>query len=168
MKKLPWANILTGFRAFLGILMMLLPDPLLTGILFYTAGVTDIFDGMIARRTGTVSRFGAVFDTAADFIVFVGLAGYLIASYPRPILYWIAGIAVAKIATFAYGMIVYGRPVAVHSTFNRVTGICVYVCLPLASFGPPVTVVSAVTVCSVATAAVVAEFVSVRRGRFES
>ena len=44
-------------------------------ILFVTAAVTDIFDGLIARRLDQRSRIGAILDPAADKIMLV--FGYL-------------------------------------------------------------------------------------------
>src|SRR5260370_40779459 len=44
-------------------------------ILFVTAAVTDIFDGLIARRLNQRSRIGAILDPAADKIMLV--FGYL-------------------------------------------------------------------------------------------
>jgi cardiolipin synthase (CMP-forming) len=40
-------------------------------VLFVTAAVTDIFDGMIARRFNQKSRIGAIFDPAADKIMMI-------------------------------------------------------------------------------------------------
>ncbi len=44
-------------------------------VLFVTAAVTDIFDGLIARRLNQRSRLGAILDPAADKIMMV--CGYL-------------------------------------------------------------------------------------------
>ena len=44
-------------------------------ILFVTAAVTDIFDGLIARRLNQRSRLGAILDPAADKAMMI--AGYL-------------------------------------------------------------------------------------------
>ena len=44
-------------------------------VLFITAAVTDIFDGLIARRLNQKSRVGAILDPAADKIMLV--FGYL-------------------------------------------------------------------------------------------
>ena len=44
-------------------------------ILFVTAALTDIFDGLIARRLNQRSRIGAILDPAADKIMLV--CGYL-------------------------------------------------------------------------------------------
>ena len=67
MRHLP--NILTGAR------FLLVPCFLLASmhhryttalVIFVTAAVTDIFDGMIARRMNLKSRLGALLDPAAD------------------------------------------------------------------------------------------------------
>ncbi|HEY6843795.1 MAG TPA: CDP-alcohol phosphatidyltransferase family protein [Thermoanaerobaculia bacterium] len=44
-------------------------------IFFVTAAVTDIFDGMIARRLNQKSRLGAILDPAADKMMMI--CGYL-------------------------------------------------------------------------------------------
>lgn len=44
-------------------------------VLFITAAVTDIFDGLIARRLNQRSRLGAILDPAADKTMMI--AGYL-------------------------------------------------------------------------------------------
>jgi len=44
-------------------------------VLFVTAAVTDIFDGMIARRFNQKSRLGAILDPAADKTMMI--CGYL-------------------------------------------------------------------------------------------
>ena len=35
--------------------------------LYIAAGISDMTDGTVARKTGTVSEFGSKLDTAADF-----------------------------------------------------------------------------------------------------
>lgn len=44
-------------------------------------GVCDTFDGKIARKTGSSSNFGAVFDSSldryAEFFMFLGIMGYM-------------------------------------------------------------------------------------------
>jgi cardiolipin synthase len=40
-------------------------------VMFVTAAVSDIFDGMIARRLNQRSRFGAIFDPTADKLLMV-------------------------------------------------------------------------------------------------
>ena len=75
-------NILTLSRILLAaIIFVLLMSPdgyLLALVLFFLAGVTDYFDGYLARKYNAVSQIGEVLDPIADKILvlflFVGLA----------------------------------------------------------------------------------------------
>ena len=64
------ANIITGGRILCGIALLFFP---VFSPAFYTfyiaAGLSDMIDGTVARKTGTVSAFGSKLDTAADFIL---------------------------------------------------------------------------------------------------
>jgi len=83
-------NILTLSRIILGVVIFLLlmsPDwYLLALILFFFAGVTDYFDGYLARKYNAVSLLGEVLDPIADkilivFVLFglaINLSSYLI------------------------------------------------------------------------------------------
>ena len=76
------ANVLTALR-----LLLVLPfavsmargaraDAAIAGALLIAAIVTDLLDGMAARRRGTATTAGGAFDHAADFLFVVGgLAG---------------------------------------------------------------------------------------------
>lgn len=47
-------------------------------MLYIAAGISDMIDGAIARKTNTVSEFGARLDTTADFVlVAVSLVKFL-------------------------------------------------------------------------------------------
>lgn len=52
------------------------------GLLILAGGVCDTIDGMIARKCGKASRFGALLDSSVDryaeFCMFVGIAAYFI------------------------------------------------------------------------------------------
>jgi len=52
----------------------------LAALITIASGLCDILDGQLARRTGTISRFGAFFDSTldrvADAFVLMGIAGY--------------------------------------------------------------------------------------------
>ena len=60
------ANIITGSRVAFSLPLLLIP---LSSAWFYLlylfCGITDMIDGTIARKTGTVSQFGARLDTGA-------------------------------------------------------------------------------------------------------
>lgn len=70
-------NFLTFFRMLLGVIIFLL---LMKGdfywtafILFFLAGITDYFDGYLARKYKAVSEIGEVMDPIADKILIIFL-----------------------------------------------------------------------------------------------
>ena len=83
-------NILTLLRIFLAaIIFVLLISPngyFLALVLFFLAGVTDYFDGYLARKYNAVSQLGEILDPIADkililFVLFglaINLSSYLI------------------------------------------------------------------------------------------
>ncbi len=82
------ANLLTGLRLLLAVpaaLAFTQPEfmtPLLLLTLVGIAIATDFGDGIVARRTGTASPRGQLFDHATDFLfVTSGLAGAAIAGH---------------------------------------------------------------------------------------
>ena len=83
-------NILTFSRILLAALIFLLlmsPDRyLLSLILFFVAGITDYFDGYLARKYNAISQLGEILDPIADkililFVLFglaINLSSYLV------------------------------------------------------------------------------------------
>ena len=83
-------NTLTFLRIFLAaviFLFLMTPDGyLLALILFFVAGLTDYFDGYLARKYNSVSQLGEILDPIADkililFVLFglsINLSSYLI------------------------------------------------------------------------------------------
>jgi CDP-diacylglycerol--glycerol-3-phosphate 3-phosphatidyltransferase len=83
-------NLLTFSRIFLAAIIFLLlmspDDYLLAFILFFLAGITDYFDGYLARKYNAVSQLGEILDPIADkililFVLFglaINLSSYLI------------------------------------------------------------------------------------------
>ena len=125
--------------------------------LYIAAGVSDMIDGAVARKTGTVSKFGSRLDTIAD-IVFVAaclLKMLPVLDIPVWLYIWIAVIAFIKVANIAVGYIRQKEFVSVHSMINKVTGGLLFV------FPLTLTFIdlkySAAVVCIVATAAAIHE-----------
>ena len=83
-------NILTLSRIFLAVLIFILlmsPDGyFLALVLFFLAGITDYFDGYLARKYNATSQLGEILDPIADkililFLLFglaINLSSYLI------------------------------------------------------------------------------------------
>ena len=63
------ANTITFFRMAAGIALLFCPvfSPVFY-VLYIAAGISDIADGFVARKTNTAGGFGAKLDTAADFV----------------------------------------------------------------------------------------------------
>ncbi|MBO4457811.1 MAG: CDP-alcohol phosphatidyltransferase family protein [Butyrivibrio sp.] len=58
------ANIITGIRIVCSIALLFCPALSVTfKLLYIIAGVSDMIDGTIARKTGTVSELGSTLDT---------------------------------------------------------------------------------------------------------
>ncbi len=152
------ANIITGIRIVISAVLLFCPvlSPAFS-VLYITAGITDMADGAVARRTGTVSEFGSRLDTAADIVfVAVCLMKLLpVLHIPVWLSLWIAVIAFIKVTNIAAGYIRQKAFISVHSMINKVTGGLLFV-FPLTLAFIDLRYSSAV-VCMVATAAAIQE-----------
>ena len=152
------ANFITGLRIVFSVVLLFCP---VFSPAFYAwyiaAGVTDMIDGAVARKTGTVSEFGAKLDTTADFVlVVVCLIKLLpVLHVPAWLYIWIAIIAFIKVANIAAGYIRQKEVLSVHSIMNKVTGGLLFV-FPLTLSFIDLSY-SAAVVCVVATAAAIHE-----------
>ena len=65
-------NTITLFRMAAGIVLLRCPvfSPAFF-VLYIAAGLSDMLDGFVARKTDTVSELGARLDTMADFVLVV-------------------------------------------------------------------------------------------------
>ena len=152
------ANFITGLRIVFSVVLLFCPvfSPAFYA-LYIAAGVTDMIDGAVARKTGTVSGFGAKLDTTADFVlVVVCLIKLLpVLHVPAWLYIWIAIIAFIKVANILAGYIRQKEFLSVHSIMNKVTGGLLFVFPLTLSFID--LRYSAAVVCVVATAAAIHE-----------
>ena len=152
------ANIITIIRILCSIALLFCPA---FSVAFYSlyiaAGLSDMIDGWVARRTNTVSAFGSKLDTVADVIfVIVCLIKLLpVMSIPLWFYIWIGIIGLIKVINIISGFVVQKRFVAVHSMMNKVTGVLLFV-LPLTLTFIDLRY-SAIVVCAIATFAAVQE-----------
>ena len=127
------ANLITCSRIVCSIALLFCPvfSPAFYA-LYLIAGVSDMADGAVARKTGTVSAFGSKLDTAADFVfVVVCLIKWIPAIHaPSWLIVWIAVIALIKMINVISGYVMHKAFVAAHTVMNKVTGILLFV-LPL-------------------------------------
>lgn len=152
------ANIITSIRIICSFVLLFFPALSIPFyVLYLIAGFTDMIDGTVARKTGTVSEFGSKLDTIADFVLVIVCIVKLI-----PILdidtwmyIWFVIIAVIKTINIASGFVMQKELVTVHSLMNKITGALLFV-LPLT-----VRIIefqySIAVVCTVATFAAIQE-----------
>lgn len=152
------ANIITFFRIILSVALLFCPvfSPVFC-VLYIVAGVSDMIDGIVARKTGTASEFGSKLDTVAD-IVFVAaclIKMLPVIDVPSWIFIWIVIIVFIKVANIAAGYIRQREFIPVHSIINKVTGAMLFA-FPLTLTFIDLKYSSAV-VCLVATVAAIQE-----------
>lgn len=152
------ANIITAIRILCSIALLFCSalSPWFY-VLYIAAGVSDMVDGWVARKTNTVSEFGSKLDTVADIIfVVVCLVKLLpVIHLPVWIYIWVGLIACVKVFNIIYSYAVRKQFLADHSTLNKITGALLFF-LPLTLSVIDVQY-SAAVVCSVATVAAARE-----------
>ena len=163
------ANVLTIGRIALSI-ALLIPATFSPAFfaLYALAGVTDMFDGYVARRTGTESELGAKLDSIADLILVVVCLVKILPAIAVPTWLWIwaAAIVLVKAANAVSGFVVEKRLVMPHTMANKVAGFVVF----LVPFAIPLfgITVPAIIACAIATFAAVQEGHFIRSGRSTS
>ena len=127
------ANIITAFRIICSIALLFCPvfSPAFY-VLYITAGVSDMTDGAVARKTGKASGFGAKFDTAADLVLVAVCMMKMIPALHIPVwlVVWIIVIAAIKAVNLISGYVLRKKLVVLHTLMNKVTGILLFA-LPL-------------------------------------
>lgn len=128
MKHVP--NIITAGRMALSVMLVfLLNDRELFFAVFILCGLSDLLDGLIARRTKTGSATGARLDAAADLLMFgvvtasviiwkgVGLEG---------LLPYLSAVVLIRIANMIIAAVKYRSFAIVHTWGNKITGLAVF------------------------------------------
>ena len=152
------ANIITAIRIVCGVALLFFPafSPAFYA-LYAVAGLSDMIDGMVARKTGAVSELGSMLDTAADLVLVVACLIKLlpILHIPTWLIVWIIVIAVIKAVNLISGYVMRKEIVVLHTVMNKVTGVLLFI-LPLTLTFVDVRYGGAV-VCAVATFAAIQE-----------
>ncbi|MGN1111024.1 MAG: CDP-alcohol phosphatidyltransferase family protein [Oscillospiraceae bacterium] len=152
------ANIITSCRILFSIALIFFPvfSPAFYA-LYCFAGITDMVDGAVARKTNTVSEFGSRLDTAADIVFVAACLFKILPHLTMPVWLWVWVCAIAGIKVFnnIYGYIVQKKLVAEHTIISKVTGALLFVfpfTLSFINLNYSVSIV-----CTVATVAAVYE-----------
>ena len=160
------ANIVTVSRIIFSFPLLFIP---LSSAWFYLlylfCGITDMIDGTIARKTGSISNFGAKLDTVADFLFMVVCAIKLLPLLHIPIWLWlwIVSLAFTKIFNITVVLICKKKLLSIHGALNKITGAALFL-LPL-TLSWIETAYSIATVCALATVAVIQEVHFIAKGK---
>ncbi|MGN0706912.1 MAG: CDP-alcohol phosphatidyltransferase family protein [Faecalibacterium sp.] len=129
--RLTAADILTLLRIAGTILLLgIQPFSAVFFLLYALTGLTDVLDGWIARKTKTVSDFGARLDSAADLLFYAVILFRIFPALwntlPGSIWYAVAGIVMVRISAYLIAMVKYRLFVSLHTYLNKFTGIAVF------------------------------------------
>ena len=123
------ANLITCFRMAASAALLFCPvySPGFWA-LYLLAGLSDMIDGAVARRTQTVSERGARLDTLADLILAAVCLYKLlpVLELPRWIWIWTAVIALIKLVNVVSGFVADKKFPAVHTPLNRAAGLLLF------------------------------------------
>jgi CDP-diacylglycerol--glycerol-3-phosphate 3-phosphatidyltransferase len=160
------ANIITGSRITFSLPILFIP---LSSIWFYIlylfCGLTDMIDGTIARKIGTVSEFGASLDTASDFIFMCVCCVKILPLIHIHIWLWVWIFILAFIKIFNISLVFIRKKklISIHSVLNKITGLSLFF-LPL-TLNFVETTYSVATICVFATIAVMQEVYFTLKGQ---
>ena len=124
------ANGITLFRILCSLMLLFfMPLSLPFYALYTAAGLSDILDGRIARKTNTATKFGAKLDTFADivFAAVVLIKLLPILELPVCMIVWVGVIALIKLFNITIGFVRNHTLTAVHSVINKITGVLLFI-----------------------------------------
>lgn len=159
MKYIP--NIITAFR-FLGAIGLLFFDVKATAfwVFYFVCGLSDMLDGYLARKLHCESKTGALLDSLADLVFVVCCCYKLIPllAFPKWLWIWAGAIVAIKIINQISTLVMYKKCFFPHTIANKVTGVLLFVGVPLVLFLE--------SIIPVIVIAVFATFAAVQEGHF--
>ncbi len=125
------ANLITLIRIFGAIaLIMLEPLSLPFFIVYGVCGLSDAFDGLVARKLGVQSSFGSALDSLSDLLFYGVMAAKLFPTFQRLLLpyQWVIIAVPTALHFIAYIIcaIKFNRFSAIHTYANKALGLLVY------------------------------------------
>ena len=159
MKSLP--NALSALR-FLGAVCLLFfgVESCAFWVIYFVCGLSDMADGYLARKLGCESKTGAMLDSLADLAFVICCCFKLIPALAFPKWLWIWGgvIVATKIINQISALVMHKRCIFPHTIANKVTGVLLFVGVPLTVFLE--------SIVPMVIVAVVATFAAVQEGHF--
>lgn len=126
------ANQLTAVRlALIPVLwaLAILRRPVLVGTVLVLAALTDVLDGLVARRTRTATRFGAALDSVADHLLAASTVAFIFllkTDFVREQRVPLAAWALFGLASLAYGCVRHRRFGNLHLYSAKAAGVAGY------------------------------------------
>ena len=160
------ANLITSCRILLSLLLLFFPalSPGFYG-LYLAAGLSDMLDGFVARRTNSASPLGAKLDSMADIVFLAVCLIKLLPVLALPVWLWVwvGLIALLRLVNVVSGFVRRKKLVLLHTKANKLTGALLFL-LPL-SLGFLNIAYTAVPLCALASFAAIQEGHFIRIGR---
>ncbi len=100
---------------------------------YLCAGLTDVLDGYVARKTNSVSDFGARIDSIADLCLFAVVLYFIISWAGEDLVQfipWIAAALLMRIVNMMIAVWKFHRLVTLHTWSKKLTGFLVFL-IPL-------------------------------------
>ena len=160
------ANLITSCRILFSLLLLFFPalSPGFYG-LYLAAGLSDMLDGFVARRTNSTSPLGAKLDSMADVVFLAVCLVKLLPVLTLPVWLWVwvGLIALLRLVNILSGFVWRKKLVLLHTRANKLTGALLFL-LPL-SLGFLNLLYTAVPLCTLASFAAIQEGHFIRTGR---
>lgn len=160
------ANLITSCRILLSLLLLFFPalSPGFYG-LYLAAGLSDMLDGFVARRTNSASPLGAKLDSMADVVFLSVCLIKLLPVLALPVWLWgwVGLIALLRLVNVVSGFVRRKKLVLLHTRANKLTGALLFL-LPL-SLGFLNIAYTAVPLCALASFAAIQAGHFIRTGR---
>ena len=151
-------NIITTLRLLGAVCLLFFDvDSVAFWAIYFTCGISDMVDGYLARKLKCESKTGALLDSLADLVFVACCCVKLIPLLAFPKWLWILGgvIVVIKVINQISALVMYKKCLFLHTIANKVTGVLLFVGVPLTLFLD--SIVPMVLVAAVATFAAVQE-----------
>lgn len=153
-------NIITASRIIASLcLLAFAPFSVVWYVLYAWCGISDMLDGLLARRMGVATSGGARFDSAADTILVASVTVSCVPILPWQVwmVVWIVVIFVVRMVALAVCHIRFGRFSFLHTWANKATGVVLFgsiAAIPLMGID-----IAAILCCACATFSSVEELV---------
>lgn len=124
------ANYISITRIFISFILALTKPLSISFIVIYLfCGISDAFDGYIARKTNTTSKLGEKLDSIADLIMVVVLMIllYPIINLTTQTIVWIVIIGMIRAVSIIVAYIKYKTFSILHTYGNKITGLLLFI-----------------------------------------